>query len=364
MLRHAAFLIVILLISGATIASEVGTVASLEAPQVYFTRQAGVYLRHETKMALPQGPSCFLFDFARLDIDPTTLELRVLAPREKVQVSGWQFVSGNSGQIVWQLQAAEAVTARLLLSYQVKGLESEVNYNATLNPAAQTLTLEAQVTLRNTGKLTIPPVLVNLPTNRQLKVSLDPGQSVQQRLLQFGDIPYQAQYLYDNTRFGNSVRAYLRLPRAGSATFDKLLLQAGKIKVFAPSAEAFPTFVAESSIPYIPAHEQITIDLGSVPEITVTRSRLRGDQTNVRTDIYTKLVLFDIEEEYELQIENHRATPLTLTVQEHVPGEWRMIKSTVPGEKLDAGTIEFVIKLDPDQKTKLNYTVKRLNVEP
>jgi len=39
---------------------------------------------------------------------------------------------------------------------------------------------------------------------------------------------------------------------------------------------------------YTPAHEKVEWDLGIVPEITVLRTKLRGDQVNQHTDVYKK----------------------------------------------------------------------------
>jgi len=47
--------------------------------------------------------------------------------------------------------------------------------------------------------------------------------------------------------------------------------------------------------------------------------------------------MFDLEEEYAFDLENHRGGPVTITFQEHFPGEWQIVRATAPYQKLDAG---------------------------
>lgn len=345
-------------------AADVGITATTQPPQVVFTRLAGVHLRQEARVQLQPGDNRFLVDFGRYEIDPATLDLRVLEPAEGVQVMGRDFSPRQPGQVVFLLRAAQPTNARLSVNYALKGLESEVSYSILLAPQSQTLALEAQVALRNNSKQPLPQAQVLLPGGHVLGTGLELGQSVQQRFFRCEAIPYQVRYLYDNTRYKDSVRAILKLERGGSSDFDKLALPAGKVKVFAPTAGNAPGFVAEATAKYAPAHEALELDLGTVPDITILRTKLRGDQANARTDVYKKLALFDLDEEYELEVENHRAAPVTIAFDEHIPGEWQITKANVPWQKLDAGTVELTLKLEPGQKTKMNYVVKRLNVEP
>lgn len=362
--RFGLLLAVGVLLTALAQAAEVGMMAAAQPPQIVFTRLAGVQLRQDAPVQLQAGENRFLVDFGRYDIDPATLDLRVLEPAQGVQVVGRGFSPRLPGQVVVVLRAAQAVNARLCLSYAFKGLESEVTYSALLAPQAQTLALEAQLRLRNNSKQPLPQAQVLLPGGRPLNTGLDLGESVQQLFFRYEGIPYQVGYLYDNTRYKDSVRAILKMGRDGAGDFDKLPLPAGKLRVFAPTAGNAPSFVAEAAAKYTPAHERIEVDLGIVPEITVLRTKLRGDQVNARTDVYKKLALFDLEEEYQLEVENHRAGAVTIAFDEHIPGEWQILKANAPYQKLDAGTVELTMKLDPGQKTKMNYVVKRLNVEP
>jgi len=87
--------------------------------------------------------------------------------------------------VLFLLRAERATDCRLRLSYALKGLEAEVSYTALLAPRQQTLTLEAQLALRNNSKLPLPQTQVRLPSGHRLTASLDLGQSIQQVLLRY-----------------------------------------------------------------------------------------------------------------------------------------------------------------------------------
>lgn len=344
-------------------AAEVGTLAVAQAPQVTFTRQAGVVFAQQVSVNLETGSNRFAFDFGRYDIDPATVELRVLQPAEGVRLAARELPARRPGQAVFVLEAQQATAATVRLTYVLKGLEAEVAYTALLSPAQSTLILDAQLTLRNNGKQPLSGVQMRLVGGHRLSTDLAVGESLQQRLFRCEGLPYQVANLYDLTRFKESPHALVTLARQGSESFDNLSLPAGKLRAFRAGVEP-PTLIAETAVKYTPAHEPLELDLGPIPEVSTQRLRLRGDQVNTRSDVYKKLVMFDLEEEWELQLQNHRPTPVTLYLDEHIAGEWQILKSSVPYEKLEAGTARFTLTLGPGEKTKFSYVSKRLNVEP
>lgn len=340
--------------------SFLGPQVQLDAPTVVFTRGAGVHVRHDLQVQLHAGDNCLMLDVAALEADPATVRMRLLEPAGKVTV-----LSGNSGrqpgQMTWQVTAAEAAPARLRLTYEISHLQADVGYGLHLDPSRQRLALQADITVRNGGKHPLLNAKVVLPQGQQTTLSLQPGQSVQQKLFSLADQPYEISYLYDYTRFKDAVRTWLTLPGEPRSTSA---LPAGKARLYAPGPGGTPSFVADVAIPYVPAGEKLELDLGPAPEIAVVRNRLRSDQVNARTDVYRKLALFDVEEEIELELSNQRTGPATLLIREHVAGDWQLLKSSLPGEQTDSATLEFSVRLPAGATEKLTYTVKRLNVEP
>jgi hypothetical protein len=62
--------------------------------------------------------------------------------------------------------------------------------------------------------------------------------------------------------------------------------------------------------------------------------------------------MYDMEETIVAKIENFKDKPATLTMIQHIAGEWDMRDKDVnmKYEKLDANTLKFEIKLPPRDK--------------
>jgi len=358
---RSALLLIAALTAGFAVAqaTDLGTTVALGAPTVCFTRSAGVHAARDMTAQLEQGENRLTLDTAALETDPATVRARVLEPAGQVRIVATT-TGPQPGMVVLTVGADAPTRARLRLSYEVKFLQADTLYGLLLNPAQQKLDLQADLTVRNNGKHDLTGAKLTLPQGQQTTVSLQAGQTVQQQLFGLPEMAYQIVYLYDNNRFKDAVRTLLAVSAEARL---KTPLPAGKARIYAPGPGG-RAFVAEAGVPYVPAGEKLELDLGVAPELAVLRTRLRSDQVNVRSDVYRKLALFDLEEEFELELSNQRPGPVTVLVREHVAGDWQLLKGSHPSEQTDSGTLEWTIRLAGGAKEKLGYTVKRLNVEP
>lgn len=346
------------------VAADLATVSPLAGAEIVLTRQAGAFVRHETAIDLQPGENRFALDFARLGLDPASVRLTVIEPRSGVTSLGRETPADEPGVLVWRLQAQAAGRARLRLTYALKGLETAIHYQARLQPAAPGLQLQALLSVTNNSKLELPQARVTVGPGQQIITDLRPGQTVQQPLFTLAPVPYETRCLYDVTRFKDTVRMLLVLPRSDESPASRQALLAGKLRVQTPAEGGLSAFVGEAALPYVPPGEKVEINLGVVPEVTVVRTKLKSEQTNVRSDVYKKLALYDLVEDWQLEFQHHRPGPITLVVHERFAGDWELLKQSHPAERIKADTAEFVLTLPPGEKLTLTYTSKRLNVEP
>ena len=66
---------------------------------------------------------------------------------------------------------------------------------------------------------------------------------------------------------------------------------------------------------------------------------------------------YDAESEFEIKVRNHKEEPVTVTVREPVPGDWKVLTETHPHTKRDAHTIEFSVPVPPGGESVLRYRV-------
>ena len=89
---------------------------------------------------------------------------------------------------------------------------------------------------------------------------------------------------------------------------------------------------------------------------------MKSKKTNIRRNNHNHVILYDIEEQLKVKIENFKKEPCELKLIEYIPGEWEMIKTTETYEKKNNEKIIFTISLAPEEKRefKISYVKKNL----
>ena len=71
-------------------------------------------------------------------------------------------------------------------------------------------------------------------------------------------------------------------------------------------------------------------------------------------------MLYDSDEIITAKIENFKDSPAVLTMIQHIPGEWKMVKCNMKYEKKDANTLKFEVELQ--ERTETGPAVKNLTM--
>jgi hypothetical protein len=73
---------------------------------------------------------------------------------------------------------------------------------------------------------------------------------------------------------------------------------------------------------------------------------------------FQKIAGSTYEMEYEITLRNHKATPITVEVNEPIGGTWRMLQSSHPWEKSSAWAAQFTVPVAADGVVVLNYRAR------
>lgn len=73
---------------------------------------------------------------------------------------------------------------------------------------------------------------------------------------------------------------------------------------------------------------------------------------------YTKIADNVFENSYEIEVKNAKAEPITVTLREFVPGDWKMLEESVAHQKRDASTAEWQLPVPAEGGAKLVYKVR------
>jgi hypothetical protein len=302
--------------------------------------------------------------------------------------------------LVVKLDSRQAGDAQVDLSYLTHGLSWAADYVAELSPDEKTINLNGWVTLTNQSgiaykdaKLQLvagevnqyqprPPMPMVMgmaedaaaPRQKMQEqaafeyhlysldrpTTLKENQTKQVALLAADAVPVEKQYVLANVaQLGNNygarigetqrVNAEVRMKiRNEEASHLGIPLPAGVVRVYKAGSGGDAIFVGEDHIDHTPNKEELNLMLGRAFDVTA-----RGKQASferISDNVY--------ENAYEIEVKNAKKEPVTVTVREYVPGDWKMLEESIKSAKPDASTAEWQVQVPAEGSAKLSYKVR------
>ena len=102
-------------------------------------------------------------------------------------------------------------------------------------------------------------------------------------------------------------------------------MPAGVVRVYQADSKGGVQFVGEDRIDHTPKDETLNLKIGNAFDVVCERKQT--DFQKIAANVY--------EIEYEITLRNHKATPITVEVNEPIGGTWRMLRSSHAWTKTD-----------------------------
>ncbi len=335
--------------------TRIGTIAeqslrALPGGRLLVRQTVEVYLAggdNEVTFLLPPG-----------GVTPEQVRLRPLD--EGVNVHATESPRENAGWVRWLVQAPAAGPARFALTYPAAELTWELSY--ALHTAPDRATWEAWVRLVNKGARDWQKVRLTGVPWAALTVSLPAGTDTRFPLITFPDLPASRALRYEPERYGDAVVELLTVPR-GDGLFAAAAIPPGRLEV--TEGRPQPGLPAKSlDLPYTPRGCDLVVSLGPAAGLSASHWLASSQQVNTRLDVDGRPALYDLDEWYEVNISNRRATPVTLTVVERLAGPGEVRESSGPWEPYDAQHVSFALTVPAQADTRISYRLLRANLEP
>lgn len=125
-------------------------------------------------------------------------------------------------------------------------------------------------------------------------------------------------------------------------------LPRGRVRVYKEDRGGSQQLIGEDWIDHTPKDERVKIQLGNA--FDVVGERIQRDFRKLAPGLW--------EVEWEISLRNHKAEDQTVTVIEPVPGDWQVLHSTHPHEKLEAHTLKYDLRVPKEGAVKLVYRVR------
>ena len=310
--------------------------------------------------------------------------------------------------LTMRVKSETAGSRELELSYLSSGLSWKADYVAELTPDDHELDLSGWVTLNNESGAAYPDALLQLVagdvnTVRQMPeisvaaqsmpraktaatdsamseesmfeyhlytldrpTNIADKQSKQVALLQAADVVCDKEYLlagrnyYYHSRAGElgeklKVDVFVELSNKKEKGLG-MPLPAGVVRVYKKDSKGRLQFVGEDNIDHTPEDKIIRLGLGKAFDITADKK-----QTDFR-----RLAAADqgspynqaFESAYEIVLKNAKAVPVTVKIEEPVPGDWAMVEQSDPHIRESSNTAVWRLEIPAKGSRTLSYRVR------
>jgi hypothetical protein len=309
--------------------------------------------------------------------------------------------------LVVQLNSKTAAEQNIELSYLTSGLGWKADYVAELNPSEDRLDLSGWVTLTNTSGTTyrnaklqlvagdvnrVPEIRPMLKTMRMDAMAAEAAapmaeeslleyhlytldrpttiaenQTKQVALLSATAVParkelvlrgeeyyYQSSYLPNNGELGQKLKVGVLVEFDNKeASRLGMPLPKGVMRVYKKDSVGNAQFVGEDNIDHTPKNESVRLKLGNAFDVTADRK-----QTDFKRLPNPAKGNSAFESAYEIVLKNAKKERVTVSVQEPIPADWKMMKSSHPHEKANSNLATWKIDVPAEGKTTLTYRVQ------
>lgn len=287
----------------------------------------------------------------------------------------------------------------LELSYLTGGLAWKADYVAELNAKEDRIDLSGWVTLTNTSgaayrnaKLQLvagdvhrvqpilaSPKMVQMDMMRSEKVaapmaeeslleyhlysldrltSISENQTKQVALLSAGGIPAKKTLVlaggdyYYGASYGDlgqklKVSAFVEFDNKEASKLG-VPLPKGVMRVYKKDSAGNAQFVGEDGIDHTPKNEAVKLKLGDAFDVTADKKQTDFKKISERT----------FESGYAFVIKNAKSEPVTVTVQEPIPGDWKVISETQASQKVSANMLTWQVQVPANASQTLKYRVR------
>jgi hypothetical protein len=185
----------------------------------------------------------------------------------------------------------------------------------------------------------------------------DPAQVKYERnYVVHGDVPYWGFLPQQGEETQPPVEVVYTLKRPRKTDFGDRPVPGGVARLYLPDSAGGLQLVGEASLDHTPAGNDLRLNAGNAFDITAKRLQMnyatRRDSTKAR-GVHTVATA-----DYRVTLKNATDSAVTVDVEEERAGEWAVVSSSVPAEKVSSTISRFRVRVPPRGEGVLNYRIR------
>ena len=269
---------------------------------------------------------------------------------KKLQLNGWVTLTNNSG-IAYTNAQLQLVAGDVNIVHDPGRLENVLYSKAAAPMPAMEESMEQESMfeyhLYSLGRRT------TLKENQQKQVAL----------MQAADVSCEKQYIMRGSpspyhegvgqvELRQKIGVFVKIKNDAASGLGTPL-PAGVVRVYTRDSSGFLKFIGEDTINHTPENKPVRLKLGEAFDVTATKRQL--DFEKIAGALQQEYIT---ESEYEVTFKNAKKEPVSVRVEEPVPGDWQMIRTTLKPVEQTARVVVWEVPVPPQGEQKLTYRVR------
>jgi hypothetical protein len=340
------------------------------------------------RLQLPDGrvsftpPGLPLYPGDLVIVEPTVL-LGIRSARSQDQLGLGYFTSGASWQASYQAvlgkDDARVTGMAVLPSESLRAENAEVHLLAGSVGRAQQPGAPPQPLVRKEARAAVAEMAMSdVATEQRVgefhlytlpgRSTLLPGQTTSVALFNpaqvkyernyvvHGDVPFWGFLPQQGEELQPPVEINYLLKRPRKTDFGDRPLPGGVARLYQPDSSGGLQLIGEASLEHTPAGSDLRLNAGNAFDLTAKRVQTsyatRRDSTKAR-GVHTVATA-----DYRVTLKNAKDSAATIDVQEERAGEWSVLASSVPAEKVSSTITRFRVRVPARGETVLTYRLR------
>jgi hypothetical protein len=166
-----------------------------------------------------------------------------------------------------------------------------------------------------------------------------------------GQLPYWGGLPQQGEEQTEPVHLTFTLKRTARTAFGDLPLPGGVARIYERDAAGRPQLVGEANLSHTAAGQDLKLDAGTAFDLTARRvqTAYETQREGRRTIAFAS---------YTVTLANAKDSAVTVDVLEQRGGEWSLVTSSIPGEKISSTTTRFRVRVPAKGDATLTYRVR------
>jgi hypothetical protein len=153
------------------------------------------------------------------------------------------------------------------------------------------------------------------------------------------------------------VQVFYTVKRARKTELGDRPLPGGTARVFQADSAGRLQLVGEAALPHTPAGEDLRLNAGNAFDLTARRTQT---SYTTRRDSSKAGIRTVVTADYSVALANATDSAATVEVREERAGEWTVVSSSVPAEKVSSMVTRFRVLVPPRGQTTLTYRIRAI----